>query len=296
MSARPRARWIQLAATLIVLVARAADPREMILFAPGEGARPEMQGWLFGQVFQTARVEAGATSVRLDTLAAFPEIAGWSRQVPTLLPENVHALTLHLKVEAEEHLSLNRAGFSVLVLNNARRGIELAFWTNGVFAQGDQPLFFQAEWAGFNTTARLIPYELRLEGLRYELRADGEVILSGPLRDYTPFAGFLDPYETPNLVFLGDNTGGGRGRVELGEIRLLHASGYCPPGGGLRVEQQAGRTFLAWPDDPDRDLEWAPRLEGVAGWSPANLPVSIQDCERRSEVPVDAASGFFRLR
>lgn len=290
-------RLIWIASVLAGRVVQAGEPREWTLFDPREGARPEQQGWVFGQLFQTATAGSTGQAVWLDTRAAFPELAGWTRQVPTLLPESAHLLKFELRVAGEEHLSLNRAGFSVLVLNNARRGIELAFWTNGIFAQGDQPLFFQAEWAGLDTTARPVRYELGWQGSRYELRADGVVILSGPLRDYTPFTGILDPYETPNLLFLGDNTSGGRARVELGEIVLRYADGPCPATGSLRWVREGGREWLVWPDDPDRVLEWVSKLDGAAtAWTPANLPVSIRDCERVAEVSPALESTFFRLR
>ena len=73
-------------------------------------------------------------------------------------------------------------------------------------AQGDDPLFVRAEAAAFDTTAALTTYEIVVLGDAYTLRANGVATLAGPLRDYAAFAGAIDPYETPNAIFLGDDT------------------------------------------------------------------------------------------
>jgi hypothetical protein len=118
------------------------------------------------------------------------------------------ALRFSIAISAETHVSPDRAGFSVIVLDADARGIELGFWDDRIWAQegGATPgLFTQAEGVTRTTTA-LTDYTLRFDGERYALRADATDVLSGPLRSYAAFAGFPDIYETPNFVFLGDNT------------------------------------------------------------------------------------------
>jgi hypothetical protein len=60
-----------------------------------------------------------------------------------------------------------------------------------------------------------VTYELRVKGDGYTLLAGDETILSGPLRNYSAFSGPIDPYETPNFIFLGDNSSNGSARVRI---------------------------------------------------------------------------------
>ena len=62
-------------------------------------------------------------------------------------------------------------------------------------------------------------------GDTYTLTANAEPLLTGPLRDYSAFAGFPDPYETPNFLFLGDNTTSAQARVRL---RFVSVTGTEP--------------------------------------------------------------------
>lgn len=40
-------------------------------------------------------------------------------------------------------------------------------------------------------------------------------ILKGSLRDYTAFTGAIDPYETPNFIFFGDNTTSAKANINF---------------------------------------------------------------------------------
>ena len=55
---------------------------------------------------------------------------------------------------------------------------------------------------------------------RYELSSDGVSILRGRLRDYTAFEGPVNPYRTPNFIFLGDDTGSARAVIRLMYVAL----------------------------------------------------------------------------
>ena len=138
----------------------------------------------------------------------------------------------------------DRAGFSVLLVGNDQKAIELGFWQDRIFAQDDgttqvntaleadgnpanatRTLFTQAESVNFNTTA-LTTYDLAVLGNTYTLFANGQAILSGNLRDYTAFVppniavGPISvkppsPYAQKNLVFFGDDTSSASATLQL---------------------------------------------------------------------------------
>jgi hypothetical protein len=121
----------------------------------------------------------------------------------------------------------DRAGFSVIALSSDTRGIELGFWMDQVWAQEDgaaEPpggsLFTRAEHAPLDTTSRLVAYTLAVRGDSYVLSADGGLVLSGRLRDYTRFEGPVNPYRTPSFIFLGDDTGSARAQIRLAYVAL----------------------------------------------------------------------------
>ena len=114
----------------------------------------------------------------------------------------------------------DRAGFSVISISEDLAGIELAFWQDRIWAQEDDSqtpgdLFTQAEGVDFDTTATILQYELRVLGALYQLIPGGGVapLLQAPLRNYTNFAGSIDPYEVPSFLFFGDDTTRGRSGV-----------------------------------------------------------------------------------
>jgi Ca2+-binding RTX toxin-like protein len=136
----------------------------------------------------------------------------------------------------------DRAGFSVIALSSDKKGIELGFWTNRIWAQEDgttqsnpslepdtsgnvyRTLFTQAEGFDFNTTSS-VNYDLAILGDNYTLLANGNSILSGRLRDYTAFIpptqlGFQmpDPYEKANFLFFGDNTPSAGANINLSRV------------------------------------------------------------------------------
>ena len=145
--------------------------------------------------------------------------------MPVLDPSRGFSVDFELQVLNETHVSDDRAGFSLILLGDDNRGVELGFWANEIWAQSDTPLFTHAEGVAFDTTAALTDYRLQVYGDSYQLRADDILILSGPTRDYTPFTGLIDPYEVPNYLFLGDNTTRASAGVILGEVRIQDC---CP--------------------------------------------------------------------
>ncbi|GEM_PF-401634 len=131
-----------------------------------------------------------------------------------------YELALDLGVQSENHaLNPNRAGFSLTLLSADLRGIELGFWTDRIQAQGDSPLFQFGEGVMTSTVAQQ-SYRLRVQGNSYRLFQGGVQVLTGALRDYSAFAGPINPYVLPNFLFLGDNTASAAATVSLGPIVL----------------------------------------------------------------------------
>lgn len=200
-----------------------------VLYDGALGTLPGMQGFvyltnpLFGAL-ATQSVSGGATT--LDTTPRMSDSAGYfanSALYPALDRTAGYSLLFTTQVMTESHVGNDRAGFSVIILSSDLMGIELGFWTNEVWAQegGSPPgLFTHAEGAAFNTTSGLITYTLTITGSTYALSASSGAVLSGGLRDYTAFTGSPNPYETPNLIFLGDDTSSAQAKIKLSAVRL----------------------------------------------------------------------------
>ena len=190
-----------------------------ILF-DGTNGLPSGQGWVY---FATGGTQTLVdNSVLLDTSAANSAQAGYSLTTSRLNRTNGFALLFTSQLITEAHANIHRAGFSVIVLADDKRGLELAFWTNGIFAQSDSPLFTQAEETNFSTTA-FVGYALIFHATNYVLSANGTNLLSGPVRDYTAFSGFPNPYSSTNFLFFGDDTTSAGGAVILKKVVLISA-------------------------------------------------------------------------
>jgi hypothetical protein len=60
------------------------------------------------------------------------------------------------------------------------------------------------------------------------LSADAQTILTGPVRDYSEFDGFPDPYQTPNLLFLGDDTTSAQAGIRLSYLSITGTEPVAP--------------------------------------------------------------------
>ncbi|MEZ4660898.1 MAG: hypothetical protein R2911_25395 [Caldilineaceae bacterium] len=132
-----------------------------------------------------------------------------------------------VQVEQESHIRADRAGFSVLVLSSrdvsGTLGIELGFWTDEIWAQeGGAPpeLFTHAEGVAFDAAA-MHDYDLMVLAEQYALYADGTLILTGALRDYAAFEGQPNPYTTPDLIFLCDDTSSAATVAKLAAVSYI---------------------------------------------------------------------------
>lgn len=207
------------AAAALLTASLASSPAQ--IFYDGSLGLPSGQGWSYLALGGTQTLTNNG--VLLDTSAANNIQAGYSRTVPGLLNRtNGFTLLFTSQMISESHVSTNRAGFSVILLADDKRGIELAFWTNNIFAQSDSPLFTHAEETNYVTTA-LVDYALTLHATNYVLSANGTPILSGPVRDYTAFVGPINPYSTPDFLFFGDDTTSAGAAVILKKVVLITA-------------------------------------------------------------------------
>ncbi len=198
-----------------------------VLYDGSLGGTPDNQGFTYAAFAASATQSYAAGVTTLNTMPTIDDQAGYFGQdLPPLDQQEGYSVQFSIQIAEEFHEVRSRAGFSMTVLSSDLQGIELGFWTNQIWAQegGVDSLFRRAEKVDFDTTAALTAYELHIAGGTYTLTADGSEILSGPLRDYTAFEGLLDPYETPNLLFFGDNTSRGQARVDIATIAIQTAA------------------------------------------------------------------------
>jgi hypothetical protein len=213
---------------------------QIILYDAAIGGMPDTQGQLaFRRSPGAAATQSFAQDyTTLDTMANQADAAGYfadARALPALDRQRGYTLFFSVQVVAEHHDGSDkdgdgvgdRAGFSVIALSSDTKGIELGFWEDQIWAQeqgaAEPPagtLFTHAESAPFDTTNQMIAYTLAVRDDGYELSSDGITILRGRLRDYTAFEGPVNPYRTPNFIFLGDDTGSARAIVRLAYVAL----------------------------------------------------------------------------
>ncbi|MBD1913659.1 MULTISPECIES: hypothetical protein [unclassified Leptolyngbya] len=268
------------------------------LYVPGVSGTPPAPGtqsWLFYNNPTGATQTAGTDGTILDTSANSAIYAGYSNysltgiknsSFPTLDRQQGYSLAFETRINLNNLVNSNRAGFSVTVVSSdGTRAIELAFQTltpntGLIFAQSDdrtvnpngqlQGLFTQAESVSFNTNV-LTSYRLEVVGSNYVLFANGTQILTGPLRDYSNFTPsnplIPDPYNFPNFVFFGDNTTSASGQFELGDVAVQTATRLrFVPNAGFSGKATIG--FRAW-DSTDGSLNGSTVNLGVVGGNTA---------------------------
>ena len=227
------------------LVAATIQLAAQPLFDGALGTLPSQQGWLFFAARGLAEESHTGSAAHLVTTVDNGESAGYALVAPVALARDPgFNVAFRIRLTAETHARLDRAGFSVIVLAEDRLGIELGFWTNLVFAQSSEPLFTHAEEASFDFTAGFVDLVLRVAGTHYTLFVDRTPLLSGTVHDYSAFTGFPDVYETPNLLFLGDNTTSAAANVEIAAAALVPAPALRVPGSD-RIEWDGipGQTY-----------------------------------------------------
>lgn len=194
-----------------------------VLYNGSLGTTPDAQGFFFQEFPAGATQTISSGGVILDTTALIGLSAGYFNepaQTPVMNRTTGYTVTFAAQMLAETHNNANRAGFSLIALSSDAKGLELGFWENEIWAQADDSLdpndmFTHAEGVAFDTTAEMVTYTLQIITDTYSLSANGAPILTGPIRDYTNFTGPVDPYETPNFIFLGDDTSSAMGQTKI---------------------------------------------------------------------------------
>lgn len=223
---------------------------ELITLFDGNGL-PANQPWLAYANSGGTTTQTGQTSgVRLVTdLAAS---AGYSNYTPlgilkngtfpSLNRTNGFELNFNVAVSSENHSTNDRAGFSITLLGSDRRGIELGFWRDQIWAQADSPLFTHGEIVNFDTSVQR-DYRLRVLENSYSLFSGDDQLLTGSVRNYTAFG--APPYILPNFVFLGDNTSSAGADISLGAITLQSNLAAVPEPSSLFL-LLATSTLVVW--------------------------------------------------
>lgn len=259
--------------------ARLADNKTIVLYDAASGKLPDPSLMGFPAIPSDAvSISYANGATVLDTaLSGMDAYAGW---VPnTAAPgfpvlDRVAGIQVNftLQLESETHASQDRAGFSVIILDRHARGVEISFWQNEIWAQNDDTtggLFTHGEGVGFATTSDLADYQLTLNGASYTLTANTVPILMGSVRDYSNFEGFIDPYETPNFLFLGDDTTSAQARVRFSYVSV---TGSEP----IVSTQEVTATNTGLPQ-PTASLTLPARITPVSSLTPAP-PQGIDVC------------------
>jgi hypothetical protein len=223
-----------LAILTLALGSVAANAATMVLYDGSLNTTPDQQKWNyqamttppFGIPSATQSASGGVTT--LDTTPATSDRAGYSSNPsdpnwPTLdRSGDGYTIRFKVRIQSETHSSNDRAGFSAIVLSSDKKGLELAFWGNEIWAQHDDPnqYFTHGEGVALDSNA-LIEYDLAMKGGTYWLLAGGTIKLTGPVRDYTGYTGPIDPYETPSFLFFGDDTSSAAARADIAKIEFL---------------------------------------------------------------------------
>ena len=157
--------------------------------------------------------------VRLNTTAATSDMAGYfgifgvNPVMPVMDRSIGFTVTFDLQLVSESHGNANRSGLSVIALGSDKKGIELGFWANEIWAQADLQIFTHAEGATFDTISALLRYDLTISGNSYTLMQGASTVLTGAVRDYSAIGFF--PYTQQNFLFVGDDTTSASGSYDF---------------------------------------------------------------------------------
>jgi hypothetical protein len=197
------------------------------LYDAGMGKLPSEApwSWAYGALGSTITTGMNGGTTFIDTTFSTGQ-AGYNLLSGATLDSTAgFTLDFALRIASETHADADRSGFSIIVLDNAARGVELSFWTNEVWTKNAGSAFSHGEAIPVDTSSVERSYSLTFLGNAYSLTSDGAPTLSGTLRNYLPGAvilGGLAPavYGQSNYIFFGDNTGSASARVELSMINL----------------------------------------------------------------------------
>lgn len=229
------------------LCAALAPASAATLYNASLGSTPAAQGWttlaVGAAAWEAVTVGAPPAYSLVTTGAGVSYFGNALVGAPTLNTAAGFDLSFGLKVVSETHVGNNRAGYSVVLVGaDPTKAVELSFWQGNVWVPDYDPTdpdrFVHGADAAFNTTGAFHTYLLSVRNQQYTFSADGNVLLSGALHDYT--AGGA-PYTQPNFLFFGDDSSRGTSATELAFVTLTPVPEPAPA-----ALLMAGLAGLAW--------------------------------------------------
>jgi len=191
---------------------------------------PSQQGWVYQNTpFPAAPTATPTSNGTILNSGNIQNYAGYFLNAPFNLDRTRgYTVSFSVQINSESHVKDNRAGFSLIVMSNQLDGetqpygLELGFWEDSIWAQSAD--FARAENVAFNTKDTVHHFVLYVKGNQYKLferNSYATPILQGSLRQYTAFTpppGFPNPYTTPNLIFMGDDTTSATANVTITRV------------------------------------------------------------------------------
>ncbi|MFN6136890.1 MAG: PEP-CTERM sorting domain-containing protein [Planctomycetota bacterium] len=178
-------------------------------------AADTLNGWSQSSVSGGVRLSTDlATRSGYSNYNPLPVPALKNSNFPVLQRSNGFELSFRSTLLMENHSNANRAGYSVILLADDKRGIELGFWQSEIWAQNTD--FTHGEGVSIDTTVTR-DYRLEVFEDQYRLFEGNNSLLGGALRTYSSPA---IPYGLPNYIFLGDNTTSASATIVQGSIQL----------------------------------------------------------------------------
>ncbi len=224
---------------------------QTLLYDGSVNSTPDQQNWLayYASIGGAKQAwESGATNLS----TSLPGAAGYSNYRPTsptlvngafpaLNRSTGYQLSLSLKLNSENHNGsdrngdgiADRAGLSLTSISSDRKGIELGFWENEIWAQqgGSSSTLFthSPKERAFLSTQSQTDYTVLVLDDRYYLSAKGAVVLQGALKDYSAFNSAAsglpyNPYKTANLLALTDNSTSASSNSDIARLAVTTAN------------------------------------------------------------------------
>jgi len=216
------------------------------LYNGASGVTPDQYNspspWLNFGNFSGATQTASNSVTTLDTTTSNSTFAGYSNynvaadtspydftptttvnpSFPVLDANAGYSLSFTVQINSETSTVSNRAGFSVIAISSNGEGIELGFTSNSIFSQNSSFTGIDEQATDLSAMlGSLTQYNLDVSGSSYTLSSGSSTILTGLLQTYTvPYGIGGKVYDTPNFIFLGDDTTAASASVNIQSISV----------------------------------------------------------------------------
>lgn len=238
--------WTSAIASTVFLTGTINEKAGAISLYNGSGL-PASQGSLAPGALQSSGSPTSvsetsvAGGVQLNTAASSAEYSGYSNYSPlssnyyntttfnssTLDQTTGYTINFTVNLDTVTNYTTTpnpRAAFSIIAISGDKKGIEIGFRTDEIFAQSNN--FTSQAQTGLFTTTSPTAYKLTVFADNYSLSSNGTPIIYGALQNYVfnptlsspplPF----NPYTTSSFLFFGDDTGQESGTFTLGSVNL----------------------------------------------------------------------------